>query len=172
MKKIMLMILMLATTIPLSGAMQRIEREPIAPLCEVIALPSPLAEYEEPARYLARMAYGEANTLGAAEQAAAMWCVLNRVDAGWGTIVECVTAPEQFRGYAPGNPVTPEQYALALDVLARWQAERAGCPSVGRVLPKEYLYFSENNGRNEFRACYYDYSDIWGWSLESPYEEE
>lgn len=152
------------------GAIERPEKKAIQPMDETHAFPSPLAEWIEPAEYLAKTIYGEANTLDRTQQAAVVWCVLNRVDAGWGTVIECVTAPEQFRGYMRTNPVTKDQLFLSLDVLARWQAEQHGLEDVGRVLPREYLYFSENKGVNEFRVSYYDYRYCWDWSLESPYE--
>ena len=52
-----------------------------------------------------------------AEQAAVVWCILNRVDDDrWGdTIAEVVTAPHQF-AYDAGAPVTDELRRLAEDV--------------------------------------------------------
>lgn len=52
-----------------------------------------------------------------AEQAAVVWCILNRVDDDrWGdTIAEVVTAPHQF-AYDAGAPVTDELRQLAEDV--------------------------------------------------------
>lgn len=40
---------------------------------------------------------------------------------------------------------------------------------VGRVLPKEYLYFSGDGIRNTFRTQYKG-GTRWNWSLPSPYE--
>jgi len=106
------------------------------------------------------------------EQAAVVWCVLNRVDdGGWGdTIEDVVTAPEQFHGYDEGHPVDGHLLWIACDVLSRWEAERLGHTEVGRVLPREYLYFASRNKRNRFRKEYGS-RDHWEWSLRDPYAE-
>lgn len=73
----------------------------------------PVADYhldeiiEEPKKWteeevivLAKMLWGEARGIPSdTEKAACIWCVLNRVDNGMGSIVEVVTAPYQFVGY-------------------------------------------------------------------------
>lgn len=118
---------------------------------------------------LAKMVYGEARGLSMTEQAACVWCVLNRVDAGYGTLQTVVTAPYQFVGYQADNPVTDEILALCEDVLYRYAIESHCAGSVGRVLPKEYLYFTGDGEHNHFRTEYTG-GCTWDWSLESPYE--
>ena len=126
-------------------------------------------EYDIEAEYIARTLYGEARGCSETEQAAVVWCILNRADA-WGMdIVEVITAPGQFAGYRASNPVWPELYDLAQDVLARWRRERNGETDVGRVLPREYMWFSGNGVTNIFRDAYRG-GDVWDWSLESPYD--
>ena len=126
-------------------------------------------EYDTEATYLAKTIYGEARGLGKTEQAAVVWCVLNRADA-WGMdIIEVITAPGQFTGYRESNPVWPELYDLAQDVLTRWRRESNGETDVGRVLPQGYMWFSGNGVTNIFRDAYRG-GNAWDWSLESPYD--
>ena len=152
------------------GATQRQIEIPIQPIDETHSYPEPLCDWIEPAEYLAKTIYGEANTLDKRQQAAVVWCVLNRVDAGWGTVIECVTSPKQFLGYADSNPIITEQFELALDILSRWLAEKNNSFMVGRVLPKDYLYFTGDlKTENIFRNAYIG-GQIWDWSYPNPYE--
>lgn len=61
---------------------------------------------------LAKMVWGEARGCSTTEQAATIWCVLNRYDSGdrfWADTVEGITTqPCQFYGYDPSNPVDPD----------------------------------------------------------------
>lgn len=127
---------------------------------------------EDPAEYLAKTIYGEARGCSTTEQAAVVWCVLNRVDDESGLwpddIVAVVTQPSQFHGYDPDHPVVPEFLALAEDVLARWEIEDTCVGDVGRVLPQEYTYFSGDGRHNYFRTEYTG-GETWGWTAESPY---
>lgn len=106
------------------------------------------------------------------EKACVAWTVCNRVDSDefdGDTITDIVTARYQF-AYRKNTPVYDELYEIALDVLSRWNAERNGEESVGRVLPKDYTFFAGRGGHNYFRNAYKrDYS-IWDYSLPSPYE--
>lgn len=120
---------------------------------------------------MAKLVWGEARGCSTTEQAAVVWCVLNRVDAGFadGTIKGVITAKSQFTGYRSSNPITATQREIAVDVLTRWYREKNGEADVGRVLPKEYLYFSGDGIRNIFRTQYKG-GTRWNWSLPSPYE--
>lgn len=108
-----------------------------------------------------------------AEQAAVVWCILNRVDDDrWGdTIAEVVTAPHQF-AYDAGAPVTDELRQLAEDVLERWKREREGETEVGRVLPAGYVFFDGDGSHNHFRREYEHTGEYWEFEAESPYGEE
>ena len=143
---------------------------------------------------LSKMVYGEARgvkprTVGAKyitsteQMAACVWSVLNRVDAGYATtITEVVTAPNQYTGYSPNNPVKEEYAALVKDVLIRWQFEKVldelGISSeVGRTLPApegDHLwcwFLADKNGTgNVFRSKYQN-GVMYTWSLHSPYKE-
>ena len=138
---------------------QPVEEEPI----------TPTESFNNEAAYIAKTIYGEAGGLGATEQAAVAWCILNRVDAGKGNIISVVTAPRQFHGYSASNPVTDDIYNLVLDVLQRWQNEKAGAVDVGRVLPKEYLFFYGSGGHNHFTTEYQG-GIKYDWGLASPYD--
>lgn len=122
------------------------------------------------AEYLANVAWGEARGCSVTEQAAVMWCVLNRVDSPLypGSVGEVVTQRAQFHGYSESNPITPELLQLANDVLTYWSE---GDDS-GRVLPKEYLYFIGDGKHNYFYKTWGGNATAWDWSLPSPYEED
>ena len=151
------------------------------PMSESPQSPEPSPEYipdPEEVTMLAKLVYGEARGIKSqTEQAAVVWCVLNRVDStgyGMGHSVEyVVTFPDQFHGYNPRHP-TVDDYGrdlreLAADVLTRWDAEKEGETDVGRVLPKGYLWFEGKDGHNVFRNAYRGGSK-WDWQLPSPYE--
>lgn len=118
---------------------------------------------------IARTIYAEARGCSTMEQAAVAWCVLNRVDAGYGTVEEVLTAPYQFATWS--GEIGQEQLDIAADVLIRWEREKAGETDVGRVLPREYLWFTGTGSENLFRDAY-EGGEYWDWSLENPYEEE
>ncbi len=138
--------------------------------CETVFTDYGLLKFEkESINMLAKLVWGEARGIDSTdEKAAVVWCVTNRVDAGYGSIEEVITAPNQFTGYRASNPVTDELYDLALDVLTRWKLEQLGDTDVGRVLPKEYLFFAGDGSHNIFRTSYRG-GTRWDWSLPSPY---
>lgn len=103
------------------------------------------------------------------EQACVAWTILNRVDNFDSTVYSVVRSPNQFAFYE-GAPVWDDLLNLAYDVLGRWSYEKNGGVNVGRVLPKEYIYFEGYNGHNYFRDNYSGSYNIWDYSLESPYK--
>lgn len=109
--------------------------------------------YHTEAEYIAKTLYGEARGCSEAEQAAVVWCILNRVDAWDMDIIEVITALGQFAGYSANNPVWPELYEVAQYVLTQWRHERNG-ESADRALPREYLWFSGVGTHNVFRDAY------------------
>lgn len=121
------------------------------------------------AEYLANVTWGEARGCSVTEQAAVMWCVLNRVDSPLypDSVGEVVTQKAQFNGYSESNPITKEMLQLANSVLIYWSE---GDDS-GRVLPKEYLYFTGDGEHNYFYTTWASNAVAWDWSLPSPYEE-
>lgn len=113
---------------------------------------------------IAKTVYGEANGLSKIEQSLVIWCILNRVDAGQGSIAKVITAPNQFHGYKESHPVTNDIKELVKDVLARWQMEKVCDGNVGRTLPKEYLYFYGDGKHNWYRNKFSGNYKTWDWN--------
>ncbi len=137
---------------------------------DITAVMEQLKDYDEEMDMLAKLVWAEARGIDSKmEQAAVVWCVLNRVDAGFSndTISGVVKARSQF-AYSSGLPVKEGLRDLAQDVLIRWLLEKRGIGDVGRVLPKEYLYFAGHDGHNWFRKGYSS-RKYWDWSLPDPY---
>lgn len=125
----------------------------------------------EDVQAIARTLYGECRGVESeAEKAAVAWVILNRLDSGeYGdSILDIVSAPEQFVGYDEDFPLWADLVALSEDVLRRWHREKSGETNVGRVIPPEYLWFSGDGHRNHFRNQYRGGTE-WDWSLENPY---
>lgn len=147
------------------------------PHIEEPAVPEPVlpdieAKYEEEIIYLAKTVWGEARGCSTTEQAAVVWCILNRVDRAQRddprAIIDVITRKNQFVGYSENHPVDDSIRTLVIDVLTRWEREKAGETDVGRVLPKDYLYFVGDGKKNIFRNEYRG-GETWDWTLESPY---
>lgn len=102
------------------------------------------------------------------EQACIAWTALNRADAQQTTLDKILTAPNQF-AYSSKTIVRSDLLALSYDVLDRWAAERLGATNVGRVLPKDYLWYTGNGKHNFFRNSY-NGRCYWDYSLPSPYD--
>ena len=149
-------------------------RTPEAPAETAAPDPTPTV-YDAAAQIVAKTGYGEAGLCSTTEQAAVIWCILNRVDSAEAyfpdDIISVALQSNQFQGYAETNPVLPELYSLALDVFHRWEREKNGEQDVGRVLPKGYLYFEGDGLHNHFRTEWRG-GTTWDWSLPSPYGED
>ena len=130
---------------------------------------------DEDAIALAKLTYGEARGVpdlnidgrvisARTQQAAVMWTVLNRFDAGYEeSILEVITAKGQFHGYSEEHPVEEKLLELAYDILDRWNAERHG-DVVMRELPSGYLWFHGDGIWNHFRDAYKNGNE-WDWSV-------
>jgi len=122
---------------------------------------------------MAKLLYSECSGVPSdTEKACVVWTVCNRVDSEefeGDTIAEVVTQPNQF-AYYEDTPVWDKLYELALGVLTRWNSERNGEASIGRVLPAEYTYYTGDGEHNYFRDAYDGDYSIWDHSLPSPYE--
>ena len=102
-------------------------------------------------------------------QAAAIWCVLNRVDRDFDdSIKKVITRPGAF-AYRSSIKENDHFLWLAEDVLIRWLLEKEGYEDVGRTLGKGYCFFNGKNGYNHYRKEYRS-SERWDWSLPTPYE--
>lgn len=154
---------------------EEIQREP-----EVMVVIRYATEEEEKQRdietvkAIAQTVWGEARGCSITEQAAVIWCILNRVDSDDSNFPDdplmVVQQNGQFDGYDPSYPVEQKIVALVEDVMGRWELEKTAFGSVGRVLPKEFTYFQGDGVRNWFRDSYKG-GNVWDWSLESPYGE-
>ena len=137
--------------------------------------PTVEVKYNEEIVYLSKTVWGEARGCSKTEQAAVVWCVLNRVDSALpympDAIVDVITQEGQFVGYRESNPVTEDIKSLVIDVLTRWENEKSGENDVGRVLPSNYLYFTGDGKTNTFRTEYIR-GEMWNWTLHSPYQED
>lgn len=128
---------------------------------------------DEEIRMAAQTVWGEARGVySQMEQAAVVWCFLNRVDEWGDSLGDTVAAQNQF-AYNSGNP-TVDDYGrdleeLVRDVVSRWEREKNGETGVGRVLPGGYLWFSSWDGRNWFRSSYENLDYPWSWRLPNPY---
>lgn len=132
------------------------------------------AEHDrETVEAVAKTVWGEARGCTTTEQAAVVWCVLNRVDSPDfpDDPLSVVAQRGQFSGYSPDYPVDPELVVLVEDVMARWTLEKSAVGSVGRVLPREYVFFVGDGLHNHFRESYEQTGETWDWSLPSPYKE-
>lgn len=122
---------------------------------------------------MARVMFLEARGIQSKTEIACVgWTILNRVDAGYGSISTVITAPNQFAYSASASTTSDYGYdliALATDVLDRWSREKAGQTNVGRVLPKGYLWYAGDGKHNYFRNQYQG-GTRWDYSLPSPYE--
>ena len=138
-----------------------------------IDIPNIEKKYKDEIPYIARTVWGEARGCSETEQAAVIWCILNRVDSSIrympDNIIDVVTQKHQFLGYVKTFPVTKKIRELVIDVLTRWEMEKAGVENVGRVLPPEYMWFHGDGRHNHFRDSYRG-GNRWDWSLDSPYE--
>ena len=112
-------------------------------------------DYNKTLDILAKVLIGESEGVYArsiTNCAAVVWCILNRVDIGkrGHTPIECAIARKQF-AYDRNASVLEHFRELAEDVLGRWLKEKEGEIDVGRVLPKEYIFFTGNGVWNRFR---------------------
>lgn len=127
----------------------------------------------EEVRIIAKTLYSECRGVKSkTEQAAVVWCILNRCDSDDpyypDTVLEVITQPMQF-AYSPNAPALKEFEDLARDVLIRHHREKSGESHSGRVLPEEYIFFFGDGKQNHFAKELHS-SEHWNWSLPSPYE--
>lgn len=122
---------------------------------------------------LAAVMYIEARGLDTREVAMVGWCVLNRVDRGDGSI-QGICYSNQFALYHTNSKYhNSTEYAwLAEDILTRWYLEKMGVADVGRVLPKDYYWFTGNGKHNYFRNSFYGSKNLESlFYLRNPYEK-
>lgn len=151
------------------------QTETIEETQEVVQEETPDVEYvqyytDADAIDIAKVLYKECRGVpSVTEQACVAWTILNRVDNQQSSIHDVVRSPRQF-AFSSSTKVDSTLLELAYDVLERWNAEKNGEVEVGRVLPKEYIYFNGRNGHNWFRDKFSGSYNTWDYSLPSPYE--
>lgn len=135
------------------------------------AINNDLAALSYEVEVLSKILYREARGMDDVSHIAAVaWCVLNRVDNPRfaDNILDVVWAEDQFC-WIEDTPLTDSCNFFAEDVITRWLLEKYKYTDVGRVLPREYLYFYRgSDGLNCFTATWRG-DEIWDWSLPSPY---
>ena len=143
---------------------------PVIPVTEeTTALYAGTYYTEQDAIDLAKVLWKECGSVNSkTEQACVAWTVLNWVDIDCISVSKEVRKPNRFAFYE-STKVDAEMLDLAHDVLDRWVREKNGETDVGRVLPKDYLYFEGHGGHNHFRNAYKQPYDVWDYSLPSPY---
>lgn len=124
---------------------------------------------EQDAIDIAKLLYAECGSVKSkTEQACVAWALLNRVDMTGSSIHYIIRRPKQYAFYQT-TKVDKTLLSLAYDVLERWNKEKNGDKSIGRVLPKDYIYFSGDGKHNYFRNKYKGNYTVWDYSLQSPY---
>ena len=129
-------------------------------------------KYEKDIEMIAKVVYREARGLPLEHQAAVVWTILNRVDAEdrfGNTIEEVITSPNQY-AWNPDTPLTTEQLWIARDVVEKWIMEKVNNNEEGRVLPKDYYFFSAGNDNTNWFRKEYESTKFWNWELENPYQ--
>ena len=98
--------------------------------------------------------WGEARGCSPEEWALVVGCICNRADVFGKSIADVVSAPYQFQGYSPHNPVTEEIKAVVLETLDAWAngAEAPVCEPY--ATSSDYLYFYGDGEHNWFREEY------------------
>jgi hypothetical protein len=119
--------------------------------------------------------HGEAGAIPSiTEQSGVLWTIWNRVldDLYPNDIKSVVTQEGQFDGYTINGVYTKKDYDLAVDVFERGWREAHGesSESVGRTLPKDYLYFYGDGKHNYFVKQFGQDPYVWGSQFISPYE--
>lgn len=118
--------------------------------CRLYGKPEP-EEWEpdpEDVAYISRTIWGECRGCCDEEQRAQAWCILNRVDDPRfpDTIKTVVTAPNQFQGYSPNNPVEPFR-ELAREILILWHDGY-------REIPTDMCWCSGDGMHQTFRSTW------------------
>ena len=153
------------------------EAEPVDVVAGPESVEEPVRWYtEEDVVAFAQMGDGEAGGIPSdTEVAACFWGVCNRYDsgdpyyAGLNSLKAIIEQPGQFHGYDPNRQPSERRLRLARDVLERWSAEKNGAADVGRILPKEYMFWHGDGVHNYFTTVPGGWN-AYDFSLPSPYE--
>lgn len=121
----------------------------------------PEPTYEVVAKYssyeitlAAQTVWGEARGCSRDEQKLVVWCICNRADARNQSVEEVVTAPYQFAGYDPDNPVESEIVEVVEEVFQAWARGEEALILPPYATTSNYQYFGGDGKHNWFREEY------------------
>jgi hypothetical protein len=98
---------------------------------------------DECVNVISRMVWGEARGVSRNEQKLVVWTVINRLENGnyGNSLISVVRAPNQFHGYSPNFPVTPEIKEMVIGVLEAWNNGETAMVYPPFATTPDYLYF-------------------------------
>ena len=102
----------------------------------------------------AQAVWGEARGCSRDEQKLVIWCICNRADAFNQSIEEVITAPYQFAGYSPSNPVEPEIVEVVEEVFQAWSRGEEALVLPPYSTTSNYKFFGGDGEHNWFREEY------------------
>ncbi|MGN1229199.1 MAG: cell wall hydrolase [Prevotella sp.] len=100
---------------------------------------------------VAQTVWGEAGNCSREEQMLVAWCICNRADAYDKSVEEIVTAPKQFIGYSPSNPVDETIVEVVSEVLEAWSRGEEALVLSPYATTSSYLFFYGDGKHNWFR---------------------
>ena len=102
----------------------------------------------------AQAVWGEARGCSRDEQKLVIWCICNRADAFNQSVEEVITAPYQFAGYSPSNPVDPEIVEVVEEVFQAWSRGEEALVLPPYSTTSNYKFFGGDGEHNWFREEY------------------
>ena len=102
----------------------------------------------------AQAVWGEARGCSRDEQKLVIWCICNRADAFNQSVEEIITAPYQFAGYSPSNPVDPEIVEVVEEVFQAWSRGEEALVLPPYSTTSNYKFFGGDGEHNWFREEY------------------
>lgn len=126
---------------------------------------------EEEINLLAKLIWSESRGIKSdMHKAAIVWSVTNRITTLYRGCIKDLLYSGAYRKSYKKLPIVDEFKDIAEDVLNRYIQELNGVEDVGRILPKEYIFWYGDGEYNYFRNKYKAPYTVWDWSLDNPYE--
>lgn len=110
----------------------------------------------------AKVIYGTAREHSKADQAAVVWCIINRVENAQypNTVAEVCAQPSQFMAYSDDNPVVKDFYDVAMEQLQIWHSGGY------RPITPDYIYLSWTTDEVTLRTTYKNERSTRYWTPE------
>ena len=125
---------------------------------------------EEEIDLLAKLIWSESRGIKSdMHKAAIVWSVINRINTLYRGCIKDLLYSGAYRQSYKKLPVDEKLRIIVIDVLNRYIREVNGEEDVGRILPKEYIFWYGDGEYNYFRNNYRKPYTVWDWSLENPY---